>query len=177
MKDTRTLTVLSLLIGKRAATRLSSRPLSELLVAADVPDDVRARLSACIELVRLTTLDDMRRGPVLSNPSTVRDHLLLHYRGVEREKFAVLFLDNRHRLIALEEIFQGTIDGATVHPREVVKRALEAQRRRSDPRAQPSERSCGAQSGRRADHGDASGTRWRWSTYACWTISWWAARP
>jgi DNA repair protein RadC len=43
---------------------------------------------------------------------------------MEREVFGCLFLDNRHRLIALEEMFLGTIDGASVHPREVVKRAL-----------------------------------------------------
>jgi DNA repair protein RadC len=40
------------------------------------------------------------------------------------EVFAVLFLDNRHRVIAFEELFRGTIDGASVHPREVVRRAL-----------------------------------------------------
>ncbi|MFZ2207243.1 MAG: DNA repair protein RadC, partial [Porticoccaceae bacterium] len=41
-----------------------------------------------------------------------------------REIFVVLFLDTRHRLIATEDLFQGTIDGASVHPREVVRRAL-----------------------------------------------------
>jgi DNA repair protein RadC len=66
----------------------------------------------------------MRRGPVLGNPSAVRDHLLTHYAGAEREIFSVLYLDNRHRVICMEELFAGTIDGASVHPREVVKLAL-----------------------------------------------------
>jgi DNA repair protein RadC len=66
----------------------------------------------------------MQSGPLLSNPRLVREHLLIHYAGAQRESFAVLHLDNRHRLIAFEELFAGTIDGASVHPREVVKFAL-----------------------------------------------------
>ena len=45
--------------------------------------------------------------------------------GLEHECFAVMFLDTRHRMIALEEMFRGTVDGAAVYPREVAKRALE----------------------------------------------------
>jgi DNA repair protein RadC len=119
-----TLELLALLLGKRAAKRLATRPLSELFLGEDVPDDVRARLSAARELVRRYTLEDMRRGPVLGNPSAVRDHLLTHYAGAEREIFSVLYLDNRHRVISFDEVFRGTIDGASVHPREVVKLAL-----------------------------------------------------
>ena len=69
-------------------------------------------------------LEDMRQQPVLANPQTVREYLAVHYAGQEREVFGCLFLDNRHRLIAVEEMFLGTVDGASVHPREVVKRAL-----------------------------------------------------
>jgi len=125
MKDPEpTLHLLQLLLGKRTAKRLATRPLSELFLGEDVPDDVRARLSAARELVRRLTLEEMRRGPVLGNPSAVRDHLLTHYAGAEREIFSVLYLDNRHRVICVEELFAGTIDGASVHPREVVKLAL-----------------------------------------------------
>ena len=46
-------------------------------------------------------------------------------RDLPHEVFAVLFLDNRHRVIAFEEMFRGTIDGASVHPREVVRRSLQ----------------------------------------------------
>lgn len=119
-----TLHLLQLLLGKRTARRVSGRPLAEIFLGEDVPDDARARLAACRELVRRLTLEEMRRGPLLSNPSAVRDHLLTHYAGVEREIFSVLYLDNRHRVICMEELFAGTIDGAAVHPREVVKFAL-----------------------------------------------------
>lgn len=59
-----------------------------------------------------------------ANPQDAKDYLILKLAERESEAFAVLFLDNRHRLIAYEELFYGTIDGASVHPREVVKAAL-----------------------------------------------------
>jgi DNA repair protein RadC len=55
-----------------------------------------------------------------------RDYLLCRLRGYAHEVFACLFLDNQHRVIAFEELFRGTIDGASVYPREVVKKALAA---------------------------------------------------
>lgn len=61
---------------------------------------------------------------VLGSPADSRRFLTLKLSEREREVFSVLFLDNRHRLIAYEELFFGTIDGASVHPREVVKAAL-----------------------------------------------------
>lgn len=64
------------------------------------------------------------RGPRLCSAQEVRDYLKLRMAGHEHEVFAVLFLDARHRLLAFEELFFGTIDGATVYPRQVVKRAL-----------------------------------------------------
>ena len=69
---------------------------------------------------KLRTTDEI----YLTSPSTVRDYLRLQLATRECEVFAVLFLTNRHRVIAFEEMFRGTIDGATVHPREVVKAAL-----------------------------------------------------
>src|SRR6202050_4726147 len=66
----------------------------------------------------------VRRGTQLTSPKTTRDYLTLKLGTLEREVFAVLFLDKRHRLISYQEMFQGTIDGASVHPREVVKEAL-----------------------------------------------------
>ena len=125
MKDPEpTLELLSLLLGKCAAKRLAARPLSELFLGEDVPDDVRARLSAARELVQRWLMEDLRQQPVLANPRTVGEFLCLHYAGQGREVFGCLFLDNRHRLICFDEVFHGTIDGASVHPREVVKLAL-----------------------------------------------------
>jgi DNA repair protein RadC len=66
----------------------------------------------------------IRRGAALTSPRLVRDFLSLKLGGLEHESFAVLLLDNRHRLIDYVELFRGTIDGASVHPREVVKLAL-----------------------------------------------------
>ncbi|MDH3355411.1 MAG: DNA repair protein RadC, partial [Chromatiales bacterium] len=59
------------------------------------------------------------------NPETVRDYLQQRLRGEARELFHCLFLDNKNRLIVDETLFMGTIDQSAVHPREVVKRALE----------------------------------------------------
>jgi DNA repair protein RadC len=65
-----------------------------------------------------------RRGAVLSSPDATRDYLRLEIGERHNELFGVLFMDNRHRIIAKEELFYGTIDGASVHPRVVVARAL-----------------------------------------------------
>lgn len=60
-----------------------------------------------------------------TDPHLVKDYLRLKIASCERENFVVLFLDNQHQLIASEILFQGTIDSAVVHTREVIKRALE----------------------------------------------------
>ncbi len=67
----------------------------------------------------------LTKGRCLANPSDVKDHLLTLYRHYEHEVFAILLLDNTHRLIEFQEMFRGTINSAVVHPREVVKLALQ----------------------------------------------------
>lgn len=64
------------------------------------------------------------RKDVLTSPEATRQYLSFRMAMLEHEVFAVLFLDNRHRVIRYEEMFRGTIDGSSVHPREVVKYAL-----------------------------------------------------
>jgi DNA repair protein RadC len=66
----------------------------------------------------------VRKGAPLSNPRATRDYLRLRLAVQDHEVFAILFLDNRHRVIEFVPLFRGTIDGASVHPREVVKEAL-----------------------------------------------------
>ena len=67
-----------------------------------------------------------RYHPVaISSPEDTRNYLRLKLAHLEHEVFACMFLDNRHQLIEFEELFRGTIDGASVYPRGVVKRALE----------------------------------------------------
>lgn len=63
-------------------------------------------------------------GQAMTSPDDVKNYLKLKLAEREHEVFTVLFMDNRHRVIAFEEMFRGTIDGASVHPREVVKTAL-----------------------------------------------------
>jgi len=66
----------------------------------------------------------IRKGTVLDSPKATADYLTARLAQREHEVFTVIYLDNRNRLIACEELFRGTIDGASVHPREVVKEAL-----------------------------------------------------
>jgi len=67
----------------------------------------------------------LRRGSCLSSPQATLDFLALKLGTRDFESFCVIFLDNRHRVIEFVELFRGTIDGASVHPREVVKEALQ----------------------------------------------------
>lgn len=66
-----------------------------------------------------------RRGRQLSSPQATREYLQLAFQGYRNEVFGAIFLDTRHRVLAFEELFFGTIDGASVHPRVVVQRALD----------------------------------------------------
>jgi len=64
------------------------------------------------------------RGTLFTSPALVKDYLRTKLTSFEHEVFAVLFLDNQHRLLKYIEMFRGTIDSASVYPREVVKEAL-----------------------------------------------------
>jgi DNA repair protein RadC len=119
-----TVSLLVEILGKRSAKKLYRGSLVELYLGEHLPEAAKVKLQASRELVRRWMEEELRHGPLLADPRGVRDYLKVHFAGYEREVFVVLFLDNRHRLISCEEMFQGTIDGATVHPREVVKRAL-----------------------------------------------------
>lgn len=83
-----------------------------------------AQLQAVLEMARRHLREEMDRGEALNSPEHTRDFLKAQLRGYHREVFACLFLDNRHRVIRFEELFLGTVDGTSVHPREVVKQAL-----------------------------------------------------
>ncbi len=64
------------------------------------------------------------KGEPLTSPAKMREYFQLRYGELEHEVFSLVLLDNRHRLINVEEMFRGTIDGASVYPREVVKAVL-----------------------------------------------------
>lgn len=82
------------------------------------------QLQAALELGRRYLDERMRSGDALGNPDDTRRYLSARLKGYRHEVFAVLFLDNQHRVLAYEELFQGTLDGCAVHPREVIKKAL-----------------------------------------------------
>ncbi|MCW8848113.1 MAG: DNA repair protein RadC, partial [Sedimenticola sp.] len=84
-----------------------------------------AQLQAVLEMSRRHLRENLDRGDAITSPSLTRDYLQARLSNYPHEVFACLFLDNRHRVIEYEELFRGTIDGASVHPREVVKRALQ----------------------------------------------------
>jgi DNA repair protein RadC len=84
-----------------------------------------AQLQAVLEMSRRHLQEQMRQSDALTSPAATRRYLQSKLRHHPYEVFACLFLDNRHRVICFEELFRGTIDGASVYPREVVKRALE----------------------------------------------------
>ena len=84
----------------------------------------RAELVAVLELARRTLGQTLREREVFETPSAVRHYLQLHLAALPHEVFAVLFLDAQHRLVALEELFRGTLTQTSVYPREVVLRAL-----------------------------------------------------
>ena len=84
----------------------------------------RAELLAVMEIARRALAQQMAAAPVFDSPGRVKDFLGLQLGGREQEVFAVLFLDSQHRLLRLEEMFQGTLTQTSVYPREVIKRAL-----------------------------------------------------
>ena len=83
-----------------------------------------AQLRAVLEMARRHFVEVLQRGDPLTSPEATRAYLSAQLRGYSYEVFACLFLDNQHRMIQLEELFRGTIDGASVYPREIAKRAL-----------------------------------------------------
>ena len=96
--------------------------MSNAISVIELDDDQLAH--ACHVLEQRLKYRTDRAGSCLESPDVVRKLLRLRFSEREHEVFVVLFLDNRHRLIEIEEMFRGTIDGAQVHVREVVKAAL-----------------------------------------------------
>lgn len=97
----------------------------ELLELHGVGLSKYAQLASALEMSRRYLQCGLQRGMCITDPSVTREFLLMKMKGFVREVFVCLFLDNQHRLIRYEEMFYGTIDGASVYPREVVRRALE----------------------------------------------------
>jgi DNA repair protein RadC len=83
-----------------------------------------AQLQAVLEMAKRHLFEQLSRGDALCSPTETRHFLTAQLANYPHEVFACLFLDNRNRVIAFEKMFYGTIDGASVYPREVVRLAL-----------------------------------------------------
>ena len=84
----------------------------------------RAEIVAVLELARRAMAQRLQEREVFADPNAVKHYLQLHLAAKGHEVFAVLFLDNQNKLLAMEELFRGTLTQASVYPREVVIRAL-----------------------------------------------------
>jgi DNA repair protein RadC len=84
----------------------------------------RAELQAVLELARRALAQTLRDRTALNSPQAVKDYVQLHIGARPHEVFAVVFLDAQHKLLAMEEMFRGTLSQTSVYPREVVVRAL-----------------------------------------------------
>ena len=84
----------------------------------------RAELVAVLELARRALSQQLKEREVFSSPGAVKQYLQLQLAAKAHEVFAVLFLDAQNRLVAMEELFRGTLTQTSVYPREVVLHAL-----------------------------------------------------
>ncbi|HEX7111709.1 MAG TPA: DNA repair protein RadC [Mizugakiibacter sp.] len=105
--------------------------LGALLASADAGSNARglgpakrARLASALELARRCLAEELQRGPPLTRPDDSAAYLKARLAHLPYEVFLCLFLDTRHRVLACTELFRGTLDGAAVHPREVVRACL-----------------------------------------------------
>ena len=106
------------LIGLLAADRAS------LTANPEIGGAKVARFVAMKELSQRHMLDGIKSKDILTSSQATRDYLRAKFRNCQSEIFSCLFLNNQHHVVKLEELFRGTIDGAAVYPREVVKRCL-----------------------------------------------------
>jgi DNA repair protein RadC len=84
----------------------------------------RAEVLAVMEMARRALAQPLQSAPVFDTPNQLQHYLGLQLGGRLNEVFAVLFLDVQHRMLAFEEMFSGSVAHTSVHPREVVRRAL-----------------------------------------------------
>lgn len=103
---------------------LLERSPAELLALPAVGPARACALAAALELANRLLMATLERGESIEDPAAAGRYFAQRLRGRHHEVFAALFLDTRHRVLAFEELFQGSVDSAEVHPREVARRAL-----------------------------------------------------
>ncbi len=104
--------------------KLLERGPAELMRLPGIGQARACAIAAALEVGTRFMAAGLERGDALTDPFAAGRYFAQRLRGLPHEVFAALFLDTRHRAIAFEELFRGTVDGAEVHPREVVRRAL-----------------------------------------------------
>lgn len=104
--------------------RLAAATEQELTRTPGLGPAKAAQIRALAEIARRYAAQSLQRGEALESPRAAEDYLRAQLAPHEHEVFACLYLDNRHRVLAFEELFRGTIDSTSVYPREVVKSAL-----------------------------------------------------
>lgn len=104
--------------------RLFSASLEEFCAMPGMGPAKFAQMQAVMEMARRALGERAAREDVLASPQAVRDYLRLRLAGRAHEVFVAVFLDSQNRVIALEELFRGSLKETSVYPREVVKRAL-----------------------------------------------------
>ncbi len=113
------------LLGAHGPLRaLLERPPGQLSQLPGLGPARACLLAAALELGNRHLAAALERGAALTDASSAGRYFAQRLRGQPQEVFAALFLDTRHRALAFEELFRGTVDSAEVHPREVVRRAL-----------------------------------------------------
>ena len=105
-------------------TRLFNATQKEFCEALGLGPAKYAQLQAVLEMAQRALDEKIKAGDALNSPKAVRDYLRLALAGREYEVFAGIFLDAQNRVLAVEELFSGTLGQTSVFPREVVKRAL-----------------------------------------------------
>ena len=114
------------LLQSRGGLRgLLNTPAAELQKTKGLGQAKLCQLQAVLELTRRALAEELAQKPALQSPQAVQQYLQLHLQHKAHEVFCVLFLDAQCQLIALEEMFRGTLDSAAVYPREIAARALQ----------------------------------------------------
>ncbi len=113
------------LLGEFGGLRpLLSAGRQQLCAAKGLGPAKYAQLSAALEMARRHLWESLAKGDVMGSPAHTRSYLRSRLRDRPHEVFACLYLDSQHAVIAFEELFRGTLDAASVYPREVIKHCL-----------------------------------------------------
>ncbi|MHB1676020.1 MAG: RadC family protein [Sulfuriferula sp.] len=113
-----------LIVEFKSLTLLFAASHADFCAFPGLGDAKYAHLQAVLEMARRALAEQMQQADALNSPTAVRNYLRLALAGRAHEVFCGVFLDSQNRVLAVEELFHGTLAQASVYPREVIKRAL-----------------------------------------------------